>query len=192
MKLVVAVLSLALLAAPAGAQTPVEPPVSSPQMLQVFKEDQADRNGATVDWSVVGPRDEQRRATTRKLLADGALHTAEDFRAAAFVFQHGGEAGDYLLAHSLAMVAVGKGDRTALWIASATLDRYLQTVGQKQIYGTQFTRPRTRGASWTQEPYDHELISDALRRELRVPTLATQAKEFEARESMRKAEAARP
>jgi len=36
------------------------------------------------------------------------------------------------------LVAAAKGDQGAAWIAAATLDRYLQSVRQPQIYGTQF------------------------------------------------------
>ena len=194
MRALAAAVCLALLAAAAGAQTgaPATAPLASnAEMLRMFAEDQKDRNGLTVDWAVVRPRDEQRRAATKKLLADGALHTAEDFKAAAFVFQHGSEAADYLLAHSLAIVAVAKGDKSALFITSASLDRYLQKVGQKQIYGTQFLTPRAPDATITQEPYDRALISDALRSELHVPVTATQAMELKAREAMRRAEAAK-
>jgi hypothetical protein len=110
----------------------------------------------------------------RKLLADGALSTAADFRAAAFVFQHGGEPNDYLLAHTLAMIAVAKGEQAALWIATATLDRYLIAVGRPQIYGTQYSRDRATRA-WTQEPYQRDLVSDALRAQLGVKTSVEQA-----------------
>jgi len=193
MRILAAAVALALVSSAAGAQpaAPPAPAASNPEMLRMFAEDQTDRNGLTVDWAVVRPRDEQRRAATKKLLADGALHTAEDFKAAAFVFQHGSEAADYLLAHSLAIVAVAKGDKSALFITSASLDRYLQKVGQKQIYGTQFLTPRAPDATITQEPYDRALISDALRSELHVPVTATQAMELKAREAMRRAEAAK-
>ncbi|MGB8601870.1 MAG: hypothetical protein WCD42_06710, partial [Rhizomicrobium sp.] len=102
------------------------------------------------------------------------LHTGQDYLAAAFIFQHGRTSDSCLLAHALAMVAVEKGNREAIWIASATLDRYLQDIGQKQIFGTQYSRAHVPGG-WTQEPFDRELISDALRKELQVPSLAKQA-----------------
>ena len=147
-------------------------------MTRLYTEDQADRTGpGPIDWTKVGPRDEQRRVATRKLLDAGALHTGEDFRHAAFVFQHGATPDDYLLAHTLAMVAVGKGDRSGLWIASATLDRYLNHIKQPQIYGTQFTS--LDGAPMSQDPYNRELVPDALRRELGVPALAQQAEQLE-------------
>jgi hypothetical protein len=171
--LILALTCALLLAAPAAAQT------ANPEMQRIFAADQADRKGApNIDWKAVGPRDAERRSATRNLLTRGALTTAEDYRAAAFVFQHGSEAGDYLLAHTLAMVAAGKGDKGSLWIASATLDRYLMKVGQPQIFGTQFSLSKTAGAAWSQEPYDRALVSDALRKELGVPPLAEQEKQL--------------
>lgn len=88
-------------------------------------------------------------------------YTAEDFTRAAFVFQHGCTPDDYLLAHTLAMVAVGKADENALWIGTATLDRYRHSTGKAQIYGTQF-KANPDGTA-TQEAYNRALVSDALR-----------------------------
>jgi hypothetical protein len=62
-----------------------------------------------------------------------------------------------------------------VWIATATLDRYLQSRGQPQIYGTQF-RTNDRQPT-TQDPYNRTLISDALRRELGVPVQSAQDKQ---------------
>jgi hypothetical protein len=157
-------LALSLLAAPALSQT-----AANPEMARMFAEDQADRTG-TIDWKTVAPRDEAR-------LAEGALTTAEDFHAAAFVFQHGSTADDYLLAHTLAMAAVAKGKADSMWIATATLDRYLMQIGQPQVYGTQFRVSKPSG-SWTQEPYNRALVSDALRKVLGVRTQAEQAEQL--------------
>jgi hypothetical protein len=150
----------------------------SAEMTAIFNSDQKDRTAGNVDWNIVGKADAQRREQTRKLLASRALHTGEDYEHAAFVFQHGESADDYLLAHTLAMIAVSKGRPTATWIAAATLDRYLQKSGQKQIFGTQFLRDPQHG--WTQEPYDRTLISDSLREQLGVPAQALQARQLEA------------
>ncbi|HEX3586923.1 MAG TPA: hypothetical protein VH024_13060 [Candidatus Angelobacter sp.] len=146
---------------------------SNPEMKKIFDGDQQDRSEdfSLTDWDRVTPRDQQRRAATRKLLEEDQLHTGEDFREAAFVFQHGDKPEDYLLAHTLAMIAASRGDGLGLWIAAATLDRYLQSVQKPQIYGTQVVGD---GKKLTQDPYDRELISDALRRKLAVPSLADQ------------------
>jgi hypothetical protein len=148
--------------------------VSNSQMKMVFDEDQKVREPGIgkIDWTVVEKTDAARREITRKLLADGKLHSGEDFEEAAYVFQHGDSSDDYLLAHTLAMVAVARGKSSAIWIATATLDRYLNSIHQPQIYGTQFyTKPNE---PTTQEPYNRGLISDALRRQLNVPSQAAQ------------------
>lgn len=116
--------------------------------------------------------DAARRLQTRALLDAGALKTGEDYRAAAFVFQHGPTPEDYLLAHSLAVAAVAKGAPEGAWIAAATLDRYLQMTDKPQIYGTQ-TR-KTRDAPATLDPYDRALVPDSLRTTLGVPPQSEQ------------------
>ena len=155
----------------------------SAEMKAIYTEDQRVRTEPSTDWKVVNKTDGERREQTKKLLASGALHTGKDYEEASFVFQHGDSPDDYLLAHTLAMVAVSKGDATAIWIASATLDRYLEKIGQKQVFGTQYSSDAQH--RWTQEPYDRELVSDALRRQLAVPDQSEQAKQLKAYENQK-------
>ena len=156
---------------------------SNAEMLAIFAEDQKVRQGeiSEAQWAVISKEDTARRERTRGLLARDQLHTSEDFRAAAFVFQHGDGPDDYLLAHTLATIAVGKGDNGAVWIASATLDRYLQSIQRPQIYGTQFVG--NSGSPQTQEPFNRDLISDSLRAELGVPSLANQQEQLKSMNS---------
>lgn len=145
----------------------------STQMAEIVAADQADRkDDGHWDAQKVERADAERRAATASLLREGKLHTGHDFESAALVFQHGATSDDYLLAHVLAMVAVSKGQRSAAWISAATLDRYLQSMHQPQIFGTQFATRDKEPA--TQEPYNRGLISDLLRREMTVPDLAAQ------------------
>ncbi len=145
----------------------------NPEMKRIFEEDQRVRQpDKKMDWIPVNKSDVERRQAVTKLLNDGLLHTGEDFGWAAFVFQHGSMPDDYLLAHTLAIVALRKGYGDALWIATATLDRYLQSIKQPQIYGTQFLTPQNQPTS--QDPYNRALISDSIRRQLGVPTQAAQ------------------
>lgn len=154
---------------------------SNPEMAAIFKADQADRMTQPIDWKVVWPADEKRRIRTEQLLDEGDLKSGDDFYDAAFVFQHGDAANDYMKAHLLAMVAIAKGQPDATWIASATLDRYLQEIGKPQVLGTQFTG--SEDGKFTQEPFDRNLASDAMRKALQVPPLAkqeAQRREYEA------------
>ncbi len=170
---------LALLSA-SPALAAGSPATSNPEMVAIFKADQADRNTSPIDWKTVGAADEKRRARTEQLLDAGSLKTGDDFYDAAFVFQHGHAANDYLKAHLLAMVAIARGQPDAPWIAAATLDRYLNEIGKPQVLGTQFTR--ADGGKFTQEPYDRTLASDAMRKALQVPSLAEQETERQAYE----------
>lgn len=167
-------LGIAMPAWPASAQDRT----TNAEMTAIFDADQAAREDpAKIDWNVVNAADKVRRARTQALLDSGALDSAEDFYHAAYVFQHGDAPEDFLKAHALAVVAVARGKQEATWIAAATLDRYLQRIGQPQIYGTQFTHPPKQ--KWTQEPYRRDLLSDAVRKASGVPVLAEQEKERE-------------
>lgn len=167
-------------AAPAFAQEASTQEASAQdnaEMAAIFAADQAIRqvapekfrDRAFVDEMLAA--DAARRVQTRALLDAGALRTGKDYRAAAFVFQHGSTPEDYLLAHTLAVAATARG-ADGSWIAAATLDRYLQMTGKPQIYGTQ-TR-KTNDAPATLEPYDRALVPDSLRTALAVPPQAEQ------------------
>jgi TRAP-type C4-dicarboxylate transport system substrate-binding protein len=110
------------------------------------------------------------------------VQSGEDFREASFVFQHGDKPEDFLLAHVLAIAAVAKGDVTATWISAATLDRYLQSVKQGQVFGTQYLLkdPAAMPRVVTQEPYDKETVSDELRKVFCVALSATQQQNVDA------------
>jgi hypothetical protein len=168
------VLSLATVMACRGQQTPTTTNDASNarSVHQLYVEDQADRdapagNLSELDWSKIGPRDEARRKRVRAMLEAGELMSGLDFREASFIFQHGSQSADFLMAHILAMVAMAKGDRESRWIAAATLDRYLQSIGQKQVFGTQYRS--VANEPMTQEPFDHTLIPAPLRGALCVP-----------------------
>ena len=139
------------------AQTPNSPTIPketdvNPELLKLVIYDQWDRGNdmfgdrhptgdEKVNWNAVGKRDQERQAATRKLLADGKLQTARDYRFAALIFQHSTDTAGYLLAHVLAVTAVGKGDSSSEWLAAATMDRYLHSLNQPQVFGTKFRQP---------------------------------------------------
>jgi hypothetical protein len=181
-----------------------------PLLRQLYVQDQRDRgvllsdSGEAIkpdagvkpperpEGNAISARDAERRQQVRDLLADGLVVTAQDFHDAAFIFQHGDNSDDYLLAHILAIEAVVKGDASSKWIAAATLDRYLQSIGQKQVFGTQYLDDRFRyylqhrndadlaekmntiSTQITQQPYNDQLMPDALRSDFCVPGLKRQ------------------
>ncbi|PYU24738.1 MAG: hypothetical protein DMG30_07860 [Acidobacteria bacterium] len=115
---------------------------------ELYLQDQGDRGvgggKAVTNWQDLVTRDNARRGRVR----------------------------DYLLAHVLASVAVAKGDSKSLWISAASLDRYLQLIGQTQVFGTQYQSKDDK--PYTQEAYNRTLIPDALRLVFCVPSLKQQ------------------
>ena len=143
------------------------------ELSQLFKVDQAEREGTNVDYTALYKHDVERRNLLRKLLTDGKVRTGTDYYHAAMVFQHGQNPDDYLLAHVLAVTAIEKGSQKARWLSAATLDRYLRSIWQPQIYGTQFTKPDNLSA-WQHESMNLLLVSDSMRSASCVTTLPQQ------------------
>lgn len=167
------ILLLGAASAPVVAQTPaVRTNSTNTEMTAIFDADQAARKVLRIDWFVLGKADRSRRVRTQALLDAGQLSSADDFYHAAYVYQHGDLPEDFLKAHALAVVAAARGKSGAAWIAAATLDRYLQHIGQPQIYGTQYLRHGD--GEWTQEPYRRDLLTDPLREATGVPPIAKQ------------------
>ncbi len=181
-RLLVTVGVLLALATPVFAQD-AEVVADNPEMAAIYTADQAVRQdvAATLAAILAGGQesavrfhaaDMVRRQQVKALLDAGELRTATDFYSAALVYQHGDTAEDYLMAHTLAVAALGEGSTESPWLAAATLDRYLQKIGQPQIYGTQTMVKQ--GEQPTREPFDHALIPDSIRRVLGVSTRAAE------------------
>lgn len=187
---------------------------STPTLRSLFVEDQRDRGVALSDdavhmlsdadaaklpsheWPEINKRDAHRRVEAKKLLATEP-RTGENLYFAAFIFQHGQDSRDYLFAHILATEAIARGYTKAIWISAATLDRYLQSIGQKQVFGTQYSdekyawylqhrndpdmkeKIKTIPSGQTLEPYDTQLIPDTVRADFCVPPLAVQQQHIE-------------
>ena len=166
------------------------PPKVSDAIHQLFVEDGEDVTHGISKFSEeqLDARGNGRRGKVRALLAAGELKTGEDFHEAAFIFQHGNNSEDCLFAHVLAMEAALKGSDEAKWIEAATLDRYLQLIGQPQVFGTQYPLdpnlahlPHPAGGSQaafrsgrTLAPYNEQFLPDSARLDFCVPALAQQ------------------
>ncbi len=115
-------------------------PSDNPELVQLFQQDQAEREGDKLDWSQLALHDSARRSHVQALLDAGSVHSAADYYHAAMVFQHGESLMDYRLANSLATLAMAldKSDAHYRWLVAASWDRLLMHQLQPQWYGTQF------------------------------------------------------
>jgi len=147
----------------ANAQTSTK---AESALRKIYDEDQKDRADEAGDA--------RRKEQVRRLLRDGLVHSGEDYYYAAFIFQHGQKPNDFLFAHVLAVTAVSKGFHGAMWLSAATLDRYLHSLKQPQIFGTQFGSLYDN--SDDQGLYDDMMVSDTLRALWCVASYTTQTK----------------
>jgi len=117
-------------------------------LAAVYQADQAERSqvrtltdpGAMKSAAkAMAEHDAQRREQVRAMIRAGALRSADDYRMAATIFQHGLTGDDYTLAHALAALGgtLAPDDAQMRWLAAATTDRWLLSRQPEQWYGTQ-------------------------------------------------------
>lgn len=163
--------------APLAAETPAQTPAAGrddAELARLFQEDQSDRaplekEGKPIDWTVVAKRDEARLLRVKELYSANRLRTGADYYHAAMVLQHAQVPEDFLLAHELCVVAIGKGEERAKWLAAASQDRYLMKIGRPQRFGTQYKNDGP-GTAWYLYQTDAG-VTDELRQAYNVPTL---------------------
>lgn len=172
--LVASLLGLSLSLA-AQTNTAASQSQSNEKLIQMAQEDQLARTSALTqaERAKAFQADATRLAAVKEMIAQNQLATGLDYFNAALIMQHGQTSDDYLLAHTLAVIGISKGNRNCIWLSAATLDRYLFSMKQPQIYGTQSHRIDP-AKPFTMEPYADQLVTDGLRKELDVPAEAVQ------------------
>lgn len=116
---------------------PHRQPQRAAELQALVKADQEDRKTQNIDWNQVSPRDEQRRKRVGEIFGEGCLLTAQDFAAAALIFQHGTSSDHYYQAFLWSKRAVELGDLLKKHDMGNGIDRYLVSIGHKQLYATQ-------------------------------------------------------
>ena len=153
--------------------TQAVPKPDNAKLSEMYAVDQAAREGDHIDWAKLTKEDEQRRQEVRRMLASSEVHTGNDYFHAAMIFQHGQNPDEYLLAHALSMDAVAQGNKDARWLSAATLDRYLLSIWQPQVFGTQFHGGADFGAM-THDRSNPGIVTDSMRASTCVTSAAEQ------------------
>lgn len=92
----------------------------------------------------MGVNDLKRRKRVGEILGEGCFKSAEDYSAAALIYQHGNSPDHFFQAFIWAQRAVTLGDSSAKELVTLTIDRYLVKTGYKQIFGTQLEKSENR------------------------------------------------
>ncbi len=143
------------------------------ELIEIYKNDQADRQTDNIDWKIVSKRDSLREVRVYQLLDSNKVHTSKDYHNAAMIFQHGRDTTAYGMAVKLMRKSIELDSTANKWLLAAAIDRYLLSKGEPQIYGTQYQKIG-KDEPWQLGKIDTTKISDAERIEYGVETLAQQ------------------
>ena len=117
------------------------PETDNLRLDDLYAADQKDREAvynSAAEIDALKLRDAERRRELVAMIGQGGVNTSNDLYHAAVLFLHGTEPKEFLSAHRLATMASINGHRPSRWLAAATLDRFLMSIGLPQTYGTQF------------------------------------------------------
>ncbi|PCH77137.1 MAG: tetratricopeptide repeat protein [Flavobacteriaceae bacterium] len=154
----------------------VEPKVTfldNIELIEIYENDQADRQIDAIDWSIVSKNDSLREVRIYQLLDSNYVRTSKDYHNAAMIFQHGGDSTAYGMAVKLMRKSIELDTTVNKWLLAAATDRYLLSKNESQIYGTQYQR-FSPDEPWVLGKMDTTKISDSERIEYGVETLAQQ------------------
>jgi tetratricopeptide (TPR) repeat protein len=149
-------------------------PKDNQELIEIYKNDQADRQTDNIDWNVVTKRDNSREVRIYELLDSNKVQTSKDYHNAAMIFQHGGDSTAYGMAVKLTRKSIELDSTANKWLLAAAIDRHLLSKGEPQIYGTQYQKKNGEGELWFLREIDTTKISDTERIEYGVETLAQQ------------------
>lgn len=142
------------------------------ELISIYISDQTDRNSHDINWDEVSKRDSLRRIRVNEILESNGIITARDFKNAAMVFLHGNDSSDYGKAVRFMKKAIELDSTINKWLFAAASDRYLLSIGEPQIYGTQYIKMGDE--PWKIALIDTSKITDAERIEYGVETLNQQ------------------
>jgi hypothetical protein len=159
------------------------PETDNLQLEEIFLEDQKDRERIYESTEAVNKlkeRDAGRRKRVYVMIDLGEVRTPNDLYRAALILQHGFEAADFLMAHRLAVLSAILGHKTARWLLAASLDRFLMSILQPQVFGTQFEYNPAEKKYQLKLPIADAMFLDFEKEMLGVPTVAERLKQLNA------------
>lgn len=111
------------------------------ELQEIVKADQAERinfeKKSAQDLQLMALHDVDRRKRVGEIYGEGCFKTAEDYAAAALVFQHGDLPDHFLTTFLWSKKAVELGDPSQKHLMALAIDRYLVSSNHKQLFGSQ-------------------------------------------------------
>ena len=140
----------------------------SQELTELVNADQKERD----DWDnltedeklKMSENDLGRRKRVGEILGEGCFKTPEDYAAASLIYQHGNVPDHFFQAFVWASRAVALGDLNQKHLVTLTIDRYLISIGKKQLFGSQAYASEATGWCFCIEPVESS-FPDAVRKE---------------------------
>jgi hypothetical protein len=148
------------------------PETDNLRLDDLYAADQKDREkvyATTEDVDALKLRDQERRRELVSMIGQGTVNTSNDMYHAAVLFLHGSEPKEFLSAHRLAVMAAINGHRPSRWLAAASLDRFLMSMGLPQTYGPQFEHSEDNNLYQLRLPIDDTTVLHFEKRFFGVP-----------------------
>ena len=148
------------------------PETDNLRLDDLYAADQKDRETVyttTADVDTLKIRDQERRRELVSMIGQGTVNTSNDMYHAAVLFLHGSEPKEFLAAHRLATMSAINGHRPSRWLAAASLDRFLMSIGLPQTYGTQFEHSEDNNLYQLRLPIDDTTVLHFEKRFFGVP-----------------------
>lgn len=113
----------------------------SQQLDKLAQADDLDRK----DWDkkvmeIIIKNDLIRRKQVARIFAEGCFKEAKDYMNAALIYQHGDVPDHYYLAFIWSRKAAELGDLHGQAFSALAIDRYLNSIGHKQLFGSQYSK----------------------------------------------------
>lgn len=142
------------------------------ELQKIAADDQADREwqgeGIQPTEALLGKmaqHDLERRKRVGELLGEGCFKSADDYAASFIVYQHGNTPDQYFLAFLWSKRALAMGKSHMKGDVAIAVDRYLVSIGRKELFGTQASKA-SLGGCWCIQPIESS-FPDKLRSEYR-------------------------
>lgn len=147
------------------------------ELQQLHAADQAlrvSKNGEPIDFDKIDRNKMQKqdlahRKRVVEIFAEGCLKSAADYLAAALIYQHGDVPDHYYQTYIWVTRAIklginGAEVKSAKSMAALAIDRYLVSLGNKQLFGSQFSMAQPKDQCWCIDQVESS-FPDTLRKE---------------------------
>ncbi|HAT1659748.1 TPA: hypothetical protein I8034_000467 [Legionella pneumophila] len=110
------------------------------ELKRLAEQDQEDRKASEIppeEWEKISKRDAKRRKRVGEIFGEGCFHVGEDYNHAALIYQHGDNPDHFYQAFIWSIKASELGVVDAKQFSALAIDRYLNSIGKKQLFGSQ-------------------------------------------------------